>query len=112
GARDAAGRVMARSSNADDRNLLDAALDDARDLRRRLGRNDQQKLEEYLDSVRSVEKRLAPQTAASWQPPTRPEALIPPPSMPRPAMLFTSKDNGGDSAAAPGAVPIDPPALV
>jgi hypothetical protein len=32
--------------------------------------------------------------------------------MPRPAVLFTSKDNGGDGATAPGAAPIDPPQLV
>ncbi|MFM7057427.1 MAG: DUF1552 domain-containing protein [Planctomycetota bacterium] len=38
--------------------LLDYLLDDARRLRRRLGRDDGHKLDEYLDSVRAVEARL------------------------------------------------------
>lgn len=43
----------------DERALLDLVLDDAKDLRRKLGRDDQFKLDEYLDSVREVEKRIA-----------------------------------------------------
>jgi hypothetical protein len=39
--------------------LLDLVLGGARTLRQNLGRNDQQKLDEYLDSVRSVERRIA-----------------------------------------------------
>ena len=42
-----------------DRQMLDRVLGGARDLRRTLGRGDQQKLDEYLDSVRSVERRIA-----------------------------------------------------
>ncbi len=42
-----------------DRQMLDRVLGGARDLRRNLGRGDQQKLDEYLDSVRSVERRIA-----------------------------------------------------
>lgn len=42
----------------DDRALLDLVLDDAHSLRRKLGRDDQYKLDEYLDSVRDVERRL------------------------------------------------------
>jgi hypothetical protein len=102
-------------SRADDLGLLDTALEDAHALRRRLGRGDQQKLEEYLDSVRSVERRLGfarGDDAGSWRPPTRPDHLTPPPSMPRPQMLFTSKDNGGDTASLPGVPPINPPELV
>lgn len=38
--------------------LLDYLLEDARSLRRRLGRDDGHKLDEYLDSVRAVEARL------------------------------------------------------
>src|SRR5262249_814422 len=38
-----------------DRQLLDLVLDGARNLRRLLPQSDQEKLEEYLDSVRSVE---------------------------------------------------------
>jgi hypothetical protein len=42
----------------DDRSLLDMALEDAHDLRARLGRDDQAKVDEYLESVRSVEKQI------------------------------------------------------
>jgi len=46
-------------TNPLDRQMLDRVLVGARDLRRTLGRGDQQKLDEYLDSVRSVERRIA-----------------------------------------------------
>jgi len=42
-----------------DRNMLDLVLGGARDLRRTLSLTDQRKLDEYLDSVRSVERRIA-----------------------------------------------------
>ena len=42
-----------------DRQLLDRVLIGARDLRRTLPIGDQRKLDEYLDSVRSVERRIA-----------------------------------------------------
>src|SRR5204863_7772450 len=41
-----------------DRSLLDIVLGGARDLRRTLPTSDQRKLDEYLDSVRSVERRI------------------------------------------------------
>jgi hypothetical protein len=47
-----------RRANEDKRALLDFVLEDANSLRRRLGRDDQYKLDEYLDSVRDVERRL------------------------------------------------------
>jgi len=47
------------SSESLDRSVLDLVLGQANDLRRGLGRGDQQKLDQYLESVRSVEKRLA-----------------------------------------------------
>ncbi|GAA4436200.1 DUF1552 domain-containing protein [Bremerella cremea] len=40
------------------KNLLDFVLDDAKKLRPKLGRDDQFKMDEYLDSVRAVEKRI------------------------------------------------------
>ena len=43
---------------ADHQNLLDFVLSDAKRLRRRVGRDDQQKIDEYLDSVRAVERRI------------------------------------------------------
>jgi hypothetical protein len=42
-----------------DRQMLDLVIGGAKDLRRRLPRNDQHKLDEYLDSVRAVERRIA-----------------------------------------------------
>src|SRR5579859_3102298 len=45
--------------NALDQSLLDVVLGGARELRRTLPTSDQQKLDEYLDSVRSVEQRIA-----------------------------------------------------
>ncbi|MFM8470920.1 MAG: DUF1552 domain-containing protein, partial [Limisphaerales bacterium] len=46
-------------ANPLDRRMLDLVLGGARDLRRRLPRTDQEKLDEYLDSVRSLERRIA-----------------------------------------------------
>jgi len=49
------------ASNADplDRQMLDLVLDGAKDLRKKLPQDDQHKLDEYLDSVRAVERRIA-----------------------------------------------------
>lgn len=38
--------------------ILDAVLTDAKSLKNNLGRSDQDKLEEYLESIRSIEKRI------------------------------------------------------
>ena len=60
----------------DRRALLDLVLDDARNLRGRLGRDDQHKLDEYLDAVRDVERRLAffnQPDPRDWKPATRPD---------------------------------------
>lgn len=66
--------------NPRDRAVLDLVLEDARRLRRRLGRADQGKLDEYLESVHSVESRIgrAEQAAASRRnPPLRQPEGIP-----------------------------------
>jgi hypothetical protein len=42
-----------------DRQMLDLVIGSAKDLRRTLPQGDQHKLDEYLDSVRSVERRIA-----------------------------------------------------
>ena len=42
-----------------DRQMLDLVIGGAKELRRKLPHGDQQKLDEYLDSVRSVERRIA-----------------------------------------------------
>jgi len=41
-----------------DRSVIDLVLTEANELRAQLGRGDQEKLDEYLHSVRSVEKRI------------------------------------------------------
>jgi hypothetical protein len=46
------------SAEQGDRSVLDAVLTDAEDLRRGISRRDQRKLDEYLNSVREVEKRI------------------------------------------------------
>lgn len=54
-----------------DQLLLDRVLGDARELRRRLGATDRQRMDEYLQSVRSIEKRLQNQQSkglSGWQP--------------------------------------------
>ena len=60
-------------------NLLDFVLEDARSLRNRLGRDDQFKMDEYLDSVRGVEQRIEYATKKdqreAWQASLTPEEL-------------------------------------
>ena len=46
------------SAQRGDRSVLDAVLNDARDFRRDISKLDQQKLDEYLNSVREVEQRI------------------------------------------------------
>ncbi|MEY4938344.1 MAG: hypothetical protein RIQ93_79 [Verrucomicrobiota bacterium] len=46
-------------TDALDRKMLDLVIGGAKDLRRNLPQGDQHKLDEYLDSVRSVERRIA-----------------------------------------------------
>jgi hypothetical protein len=57
GKKDKAGLVT--KANPLDRQMLDRVLGGARDLRGLLARTDQQKLDEYLDSVRTAERRIA-----------------------------------------------------
>jgi hypothetical protein len=42
-----------------DKSVLDAVMTDASDVRRRISKTDRQKMDEYLDSVRDVEQRIA-----------------------------------------------------
>lgn len=48
----------ARARLALDRSILDTATGSVRDLRGRLGRADQERLDQYLESIRSVETRM------------------------------------------------------
>ncbi len=51
-------RLFKDSVERGDRSVLDAVLADAKNLRRRISRLDQRKLDEYLNSVREVERRV------------------------------------------------------
>lgn len=53
------------------RNLLDFVLEDAKQVRQQLGRDDQFKMDEYLDAVRAVEQRIeyaSQPRQRNWQP--------------------------------------------
>ena len=68
-----AGRPQSDSAKHD-MLLLDRVLDDARELRQRLGVADRQRMDEYLSVVRSLEERLErasrPQPGVAWKPRT------------------------------------------
>lgn len=51
-------RLFKDSTEAGDKSVLDAVLSDAGDLRQKIGTADKRKLDEYLDSVREVERRI------------------------------------------------------
>ena len=51
-------RLFKEGVSDTDKSVLDAVLADASDLRRKIGKTDQQKLDEYLNSVREVEQRI------------------------------------------------------
>ena len=51
-------QMFKNKTQAGDKSVLDAILSDAKDLRRNISRLDQQKLDEYLNSVREVEQRI------------------------------------------------------
>ena len=59
GVMDQSGRRQSAQADALDRQMLDLVLGGAKDLRRKLPSDDQHKLDEYLDIVRSVERRIA-----------------------------------------------------
>jgi hypothetical protein len=76
-------RLFKEGAEQADESVLDAVIEEAGDLRRRISAADRRKLDEYLDSVRDVEQRIA--TAAErgelqgWKP------TLNKPDMPRPA---------------------------
>lgn len=82
GDKDAEGRETAVQCRADQRrDILDLVHEDAKRLRRKIGRDDQVKLDEYLDSVRAVERRIAfaqSPDPRDWHPETAPEFTPPP----------------------------------
>ncbi|GMU93160.1 MAG: hypothetical protein AMXMBFR4_22180 [Candidatus Hydrogenedentota bacterium] len=81
GEKDGSGREIRKRSKEDYKSLLDLALEDAGRLRGRLGRDDQVKLDEYLESVRAVEKRIdfaLKDDPREWKPETDPKVPAPP----------------------------------
>ncbi|MGB8853316.1 MAG: DUF1552 domain-containing protein, partial [Pirellulales bacterium] len=63
---------------ADERSALDAVLSDAKALDRRLGKEDSDKLAEYLQSVRDIETRLTKEER--WIGVEKPKGVIEPPA--------------------------------
>ncbi len=51
-------RPTSAAQSEDNRSVLDMVADDAKSLRAKIGKTDQQKLDNYLESVRAVEKRI------------------------------------------------------
>ena len=76
-------RLFKDDSHAGDVSVLDAVLETADDLRRRISVADRRKLDEYLDSVRDVESRIEAAgrkgELQGWRP------ALEKPDMPRPA---------------------------
>jgi hypothetical protein len=66
-----------------DRSILDAVLADAKSLAPKVSRNDRRKLDEYLESIRDIEKRIdhaaKEERLEGWQP------TLKQPNLPRPA---------------------------
>ena len=48
--------------------MLDLMLEDAHRLKRQIGKSDQNKMEEYLDSLRALEKRVERTSEWTHQP--------------------------------------------
>jgi hypothetical protein len=66
-----------------DKSVLDAVLEDAKNLRRRVGLTDQRKIDEYLEAVRAIERRLEfaeQQSARAEEHPELSKSLVRPPS--------------------------------
>ncbi len=76
-------RLFKEGTEKGDESVLDAVIAEAGDLRRRISTSDRLKLDEYLDSVRDVEQRIASAgqrgELQGWKP------TLAKPDMPRPA---------------------------
>lgn len=66
---------------AEKRSILDFVLEDARAMEKSLGRNDQQKLDEYMTGVREIEQQI--EKAESLGPPPDPGVAAPENGIPR-----------------------------
>lgn len=75
----------ARREAADQRSVVDLVLEEARGLQRQASGRDRQKIEEYLDGVRGVERqieRTLDPPPRDWQPPSDPVRRRPPAGIP------------------------------
>lgn len=70
------------------RSILDAVMDEARDLRPRLSTRDQEKLDEYFESVRATERRLV--KSEEWMHHAKPAVNARPPADPAPDDIVTN----------------------
>ena len=52
-------RLFKDDVSLSDKSVLDAVLEEAKDLRREISNNDQHKLDEFLESIRDVESRIS-----------------------------------------------------
>ena len=83
-------RLFRTGENAEEKarelqSVGDLVLADAKRLKSRASKNDGHKIEEYLSSVRSVEKQIDSTLnppAREWIPPTKPELVRPPAGIP------------------------------
>lgn len=69
--------------------ILDTLLDDTKQVRERLGRDDQSRLDQYLTSVREIEQRL--HTAREWERRPKPIPTQSPPADIQDQKLFFEK---------------------
>ncbi|MBM82797.1 MAG: hypothetical protein CMJ78_19725 [Planctomycetaceae bacterium] len=75
---DAARKATASERMKRHRSILDVVLDEAKSVNRQLGQRDQQKFNEYLDSVRSLEKKIQQQQPWLDRSKPKPEHREPP----------------------------------
>ncbi len=81
----------------DDKSVLDLVASDGRNLKRSLGIEDQRKLDEYMTSVRDVERRLAAEIKRSKEPRRLdPQALKALPVLDKAITATKRAERGGD----------------
>lgn len=73
------------------KSILDHVLDEARDLQPRLSKRDQDKLEEYFESVRATEKRLV--KSEEWMHTPKPQVGVKAPAPFAPDEIITNMRN-------------------
>jgi len=71
------GRARQNQRYEQEASILDVVLDQARSVHRKVGKNDQRKLDEYLNSVRGLEKRFAQES--QWLHKNKPRTQLPEP---------------------------------